>query len=101
MLSLFGEPFRESAEEVRALFELGLMYWPVFIMAYSIFSIVVVSLIGWFVLAGVLERLSGIPRRPQTGCDGRRRGWADRPFPFASSMCGSGIRTPTMTPCAR
>ncbi|MCB0931659.1 MAG: ATP-binding cassette domain-containing protein [Mycobacterium sp.] len=61
VLSLFGEPFRESAEEVRALFELGLMYWPVFIMAYSIFSIVVVSLIGWFVLAGVLERLSGIP----------------------------------------
>lgn len=56
-----GESFRQSAEQTRALFETGLRYWPVFIMMYSIFSIVVVSLIGWAVLSGVLERLRGIP----------------------------------------
>lgn len=77
------------------------MYWPVFIMAYSIFSIVVVSLIGWFVLAGVLERLSGIPDVHKLDATDDAEGGPIAPFPFASSMCGSGIRTPTMTPCAR
>lgn len=61
VMSMFGEPFRESADQTRDLFLTGLRYWPVLIMMYSILSIVVVSLIGWFVLAGVLERLRGIP----------------------------------------
>ncbi len=60
VLSQF-EPFRQSASETRAIFDAGLRYWPVFLMIYSIFSIVVVSMVGWWVLSRVLERLSGIP----------------------------------------
>lgn len=55
------EPFRESVAQTRAVFDTALRYWPVFIMAYSIFSIVVVSIVGWWVLSRVLERLRGIP----------------------------------------
>ncbi len=53
--------FRESAQQTRALFGLALHYWPVLIMAYSIFSMMLVSIVGWWALSRVLERLRGIP----------------------------------------
>ncbi len=55
------EPFRESAAQTRAMFGTALQFWPVLMMGYAIFSIVVVSLVGWWVLGRVLERLAVIP----------------------------------------
>ncbi len=55
------EPFRESAVQTRAMFGTALQYWPVLMMGYAIFSIVLVSLVGWWVLGRVLERLRVIP----------------------------------------
>ncbi|MCW1957953.1 MAG: ATP-binding cassette domain-containing protein, partial [Mycobacterium sp.] len=57
----YGEVFRQSAEQTRAMFHTAIQYWPVLIMAYSIFTIVLVSLVGWWALGRVLERLRGIP----------------------------------------
>jgi len=55
------EPFRESAAQTRAMFGTALQYWPVLMMGYAIFSIMLVSLVGWWVLGRVLERLRVIP----------------------------------------
>ncbi len=60
-LPVSGEVFRQSAEQTRAMFNTAIHYWPVLIMAYSIFTIVLVSLVGWWALGRVLERLRGIP----------------------------------------
>ena len=55
------EPFRQAAQDARAVFGTALQYWPVLIMGYSIFTIMVVSVVGWWALSRVLERLRGIP----------------------------------------
>ena len=55
------EPFRQSAQDTRATFDLALQYWPVLMVGYAIFSIVLVSLVGWWALSRVLDRLRGIP----------------------------------------
>lgn len=55
------EPFRQSAADTRAMFGVALQYWPVLLMGYSIFTMMVVSLVGWWALSRVLERLRGIP----------------------------------------
>lgn len=55
------EPFRQSAADTRAMFGVALQYWPALLMGYSIFTMMVVSLVGWWALSRVLERLRGIP----------------------------------------
>ena len=55
------EPFRQSAADTKAMFGVALQYWPVLLMGYSIFTMMVVSLVGWWALSRVLERLRGIP----------------------------------------
>jgi energy-coupling factor transport system ATP-binding protein len=55
------EPLRQGAQDARAVFGTALQYWPVLIMAYSVFTMMVVSLVGWWALSRVLERLRGIP----------------------------------------
>ncbi|GAY17142.1 cobalt ABC transporter ATP-binding protein [Mycobacterium sp. shizuoka-1] len=55
------EPFRPAAQDARHLFGVALEYWPLLLMAYAIFSIMVVTLVGWWALSRVLERLRGIP----------------------------------------
>ena len=55
------EPFRQSAQDTRALFGTALQYWPVLILGYSVFTIMVVSVVGWWALSRVLDRLRGIP----------------------------------------
>ena len=52
---------RESAEQTRVITGTILRNWPVLIMVNSIFSIMLVSLVGWWALSRVLERLRGIP----------------------------------------
>ena len=60
-LPVAGEAFRQSVEQTRSMFNTAIQYWPVLIMGYSIFTIVVVSLVGWWALGRVLNRLRGIP----------------------------------------
>ena len=55
------EPFRQGALDARAMFGTALQYWPVLIMFYSVLTIMLVSVIGWWALSRVLQRLSGIP----------------------------------------
>lgn len=55
------EAFQPGAEQFRDWFAAALRNWPLLIMGYSIFSIMLVSLVGWWVLSRVLERLRGIP----------------------------------------
>ncbi len=55
------ELFRDSVAETRAIFHVALRNWPALIMGYSIFTIVIVSVVGWWALSRVLERLRGIP----------------------------------------
>jgi energy-coupling factor transporter ATP-binding protein EcfA2 len=58
---VIGEFYQEPAETIRHWFGLALENWPLLIMGYSIFTLMVVSLVGWWVLGRVLERLRGIP----------------------------------------
>ncbi len=58
---VIGEMYKDPAEIVRHWFGLALQNWPLLIMFYSIFTLMVVSLVGWWVLGRVLERLRGIP----------------------------------------
>lgn len=39
----------------------ALHYWPLLVGGYAVFAVMVVSLIGWWVLGRILERLRGIP----------------------------------------
>lgn len=55
------EPFRQGAQDARAMFGVALEYWPVLLMGYSVFTIMVVSLVGWWALSRVLDRLRGVP----------------------------------------
>ncbi|WP_319437337.1 DUF2232 domain-containing protein [Mycobacterium sp. RTGN5] len=55
------EPFRPAAQDAKHLFSVALQYWPLLLMAYAMFSIMIVTLVGWWALSRVLDRLSGIP----------------------------------------
>ena len=55
------EILRESVAQTRAIFDVVLGNWPLVILSYSIFTMVIVSLVGWWALSRVLERLRGIP----------------------------------------
>lgn len=55
------EPFRPGAEEAKHLFTTALEYWPVLLMIYAIVSIMIVTMVGWWALSRVLDRLRGIP----------------------------------------
>ncbi len=55
------EQFRQGAQDARAMFGVALEYWPALLMGYSVFTIMVVSLVGWWALSRVLDRLRGVP----------------------------------------
>jgi len=55
------ESIRQSLELIRHWFDTALRYWPALIMYYSVTTLIIVSLVGWWVLGRVLERLRGIP----------------------------------------
>ncbi len=55
------EPFRPAAQDAKRLFTVALDYWPALLMFYAIFSIMIVTLVGWWALSRVLDRLCGIP----------------------------------------
>jgi energy-coupling factor transporter ATP-binding protein EcfA2 len=49
------------AGHVRRVLGLVLHYWPWLMLGYGVVSILIVSLIGWWALSRVLERMRGIP----------------------------------------
>ncbi len=49
------------ADHVRRVLGLVLHHWPWLMLGYGVVSILIVSLIGWWALSRVLERMSGIP----------------------------------------
>ena len=55
------EPFRQGAQDARAMFAVALEFWPVLLMVYSVITIMIVSLVGWWALSRVLDRLRGVP----------------------------------------
>ena len=55
------EPFRPGAEDFKRFFTTALQYWPLLMMGYAVVSMMIVTLIGWWALSRVLERLRGIP----------------------------------------
>ncbi|GFG75402.1 ABC transporter ATP-binding protein [Mycobacterium botniense] len=50
-----------AAHDLKRCFAAALHYWPWLFLGYSIVSIMVVSLIGWWALSRVLERMRGVP----------------------------------------
>ena len=56
-----GAGLEAAADRLKWLLAEALHYWPWLILANGIASIVVVSLIGWWALSRVLERMRGIP----------------------------------------
>jgi energy-coupling factor transport system ATP-binding protein len=56
-----GPALEWSAAHLKWVLALALHYWPWLILANGIVSIMVVSLIGWWALSRVLERMRGIP----------------------------------------
>ena len=56
-----GAGLEVAADRLKWLLAEALHYWPWLILANGIASIVVVSLIGWWALSRVLERMRGIP----------------------------------------
>lgn len=56
-----AEAIRAPAEPMRQIVDGAVSYWPLLVGGYAVFAIMVVSLIGWWILSRVLERLRGIP----------------------------------------
>ena len=50
-----------AAALLKRYFAVGLHYWPWVVLASSVVQVLVVSLIGWWALSRVLERMRGIP----------------------------------------
>jgi energy-coupling factor transport system ATP-binding protein len=49
------------ADDLKRLFAAALHYWPWLVLANGLGTVVIVSLIGWWALSRVLERMRGIP----------------------------------------
>ncbi|HWT49062.1 MAG TPA: DUF2232 domain-containing protein, partial [Mycobacterium sp.] len=50
-----------AAADLKRYFAVGLHYWQWVLLGQSVISVLVVSLIGWWALSRVLERMRGIP----------------------------------------
>jgi energy-coupling factor transport system ATP-binding protein len=53
--------FAVAADDLKRVFATALHYWPWLTLAQGIGMVMVVSLIGWWALSRVLERMRGIP----------------------------------------
>jgi energy-coupling factor transport system ATP-binding protein len=49
------------AADLKRYFAAGMHYWQWVLLGYSVIAVVVISLIGWWALSRVLERMRGIP----------------------------------------
>jgi energy-coupling factor transport system ATP-binding protein len=50
-----------AAADLKRYFADGLHYWPLVMLAYYVVGIIIVSLIGWWALSRLLERMRGLP----------------------------------------
>jgi energy-coupling factor transport system ATP-binding protein len=53
--------FEVAADDLRRFFAAALHYWPWLVLAQGVCTVLIVSLIGWWALSRVLERMRGIP----------------------------------------
>lgn len=53
--------FEQAAQDFKDFFQLALSYWPWLMIGYAIFAIMSVSLLGWWAMSRVLDRLRGVP----------------------------------------
>ncbi len=53
--------FAQAADDLKGFFALSLRYWQWLILGNAVVSIMGVSLIGWWALSRVLQRLRGVP----------------------------------------
>ena len=56
-----GIGLEAAADRLKWIFAEALHYWPWLLLAHSVIAIMGVSLIGWWALSRVLERMRGIP----------------------------------------
>jgi energy-coupling factor transporter ATP-binding protein EcfA2 len=56
-----GVGLETAADRLKWLFAEALHYWPWLMLGHGIISVMVVSLIGWWALSRVLDRMRGIP----------------------------------------
>ncbi|ODR10233.1 cobalt ABC transporter ATP-binding protein [Mycolicibacillus koreensis] len=56
-----GMGLEPAAGGLQRFFTVALEYWPVLLLVHGVISIVGVSLVGWWALSRVLERLRGVP----------------------------------------
>jgi energy-coupling factor transport system ATP-binding protein len=74
--------FEEPAAQVKSMFDVLLTHWPVLIIGYSVLIILAVSLVGYWALSQVLDRLQGIPDVHKLDVPASdRTGAPDRPVP--------------------
>jgi energy-coupling factor transporter ATP-binding protein EcfA2 len=53
--------FEVAAEDLKHFFAVALHYWPWLVLANGVGSVLIMSLIGWWALSRVLDRMRGIP----------------------------------------
>ena len=56
-----GDGFEATAHGLRWFVGHALHYWPVLLFANGVVSLMIVSLIGWWALSRVLDRMRGVP----------------------------------------
>jgi energy-coupling factor transporter ATP-binding protein EcfA2 len=52
---------QSAAAAFERFFAAGLHYWPLVLLANAVFGVLMVSLVGWWALSRLLERMRGIP----------------------------------------
>ncbi len=52
---------QQTSKDLKDFFQVALSYWPWLILGYGTFAIMFVTLVGWWALSRVLQRLRGIP----------------------------------------
>ncbi|EUA33420.1 transmembrane ATP-binding ABC transporter domain protein [Mycobacterium xenopi 4042] len=88
-----------AADRLRRFLAVVLHYWPWLVLGNAVVTVIIVSLVGWWALSRVLDRMRASPM-----CTS----WMPRPTALRSrrcrcgwSACASATRAPTTTPCPR
>lgn len=82
-----------AAHLVRAVMRIGITHWPLLLIGFAAIIVMVISLVGWWAMSRVLDRLSGIPDVhaldvPLTDMGG------DPPAPVPVTLREAGFRYP-------
>ncbi len=92
-----------ASDHLKRYFAEGLHYWPWLMLVYYAFGIMTVSMVGWWALSRLLERMRGVPDVHKL--DAWDGSWARRArsgrFRCDWTGCVSATRALTKTRCAR